>query len=134
VIAAVTMGRKKFIDKKHATTYTLVYRSTEGNDEPDNSTEGDRVLVPAAEQGNAAAAALPQDPRALYARFFGEEEEEDVGVIKHVQICCVTLSVLSEAAQLSYLSHLVVVVLLLLLLLLCPTVTVSLLLPICACS
>eukprot|EP00775_Hariotina_reticulata_P002214 gene2214-2529_t len=70
------MGKKKFIDKKHATTYTLVFRSTEDQDEPDNSTEGYRVLVPAGEQGGAAAA-LPRDPRALYAHFFGDEEEEE---------------------------------------------------------
>lgn len=36
------MGRKRFIDKKHATTYSLVYRSTE---DPDAAPE--RVLVEA---------------------------------------------------------------------------------------
>jgi hypothetical protein len=72
------MGKKKsFIDKRNSKTYTLVFRSTDDNeDNPEE--EGDRVLVPADGQGAAAAAAAIdreeppiKDPRALYALFFG---------------------------------------------------------------
>lgn len=79
------MGKKKsFIDKKNAKTYTLVFRSTD--DREDNvDEEGDRVLVPADNQGAAAAAAAIdreeppiKDPRALYAHFFGEDDDEQV--------------------------------------------------------
>jgi hypothetical protein len=78
------MGKKKsFIDKKNSKTYTLVFRTTDDNEEhPDD--EGDRVLVPADNQGAAAAAAATdrdeppiRDPRALYAHFFGGVDDDD---------------------------------------------------------
>lgn len=78
------MGKKKsFIDKKNSKTYTLVFRTTEDNDEQQDG-EGDRVLVPADSQQGAAAAAAAgrdepptKDPRALYAHFFGGDFDDE---------------------------------------------------------
>jgi hypothetical protein len=73
------MGKKKaFIDKKRSTTYTLVFRSTDEHEDPENA-EPDRVLVPAGELGGAGREDQPpSDPRALYAHFFGDDDEEEV--------------------------------------------------------
>jgi len=103
------MVRKKFIDKRSATTYSLVYRSTDGADDDDGAAalalaegEGggavlaladgaDRMLVaqrpPAAAPQGGGAGPGPQggppppaqDPRALYRHFFGGADEEDDG-------------------------------------------------------
>jgi hypothetical protein len=78
------MGKKKtFIDKKNSKTYTLVFRSTDDNEDAEEE-EGDRVLVPADGQGAAAAAAAIdreeppiKDPRALYAHFFGGVDDDE---------------------------------------------------------
>lgn len=77
------MGKKKsFIDKRNSKTYTLVFRSTEDNEEAVNEEEGDRVLVPADGQGAAAAAGQRDEPptkhpRALYAHFFGGMDDDE---------------------------------------------------------
>lgn len=72
------MGKKKaFIDKKRSTTYTLVFRSAEDHEDPENA-EAERVLVPAGELGGGGREDQPpSDPRALYAHFFGDDDDED---------------------------------------------------------
>jgi protein LTV1 len=95
------MGRKKtFIDKKSATTYALVYRSTDGADDD----AGAAALALAAEQGGRVLAAdgadrvlvaqqparpgegppraagggpPPHDPRAVYRHFFGGGDSDE---------------------------------------------------------
>jgi protein LTV1 len=93
------MVRKKFIDKKSATTYALVYRSTDGADDDDGAAaqalaEGeqqrrvlaadgaDRVLVAQPRPGEAGPASPlasrppTHDPRALYRHFFGGDHDD----------------------------------------------------------
>jgi protein LTV1 len=87
------MGKKKaFIDKKNAQTFSLVFRSTEGDD--DGPLE--RVLVPQAPDADCGASvasgasgfpprgiggggAPGGDPRALFRHFFGGEDGNDEG-------------------------------------------------------
>lgn len=59
------MGKKKFIDKKRATTYSLVFRTEEADDDDEG---GERVLVPMDELpgGVGACVGPPSDPAALY--------------------------------------------------------------------
>jgi hypothetical protein len=83
-------GSKKFIDKRHSKTYTLVFRSTDDDAPLD---DGERVLVDNSSSGAGAAAATAvgrqqqpptKDPRALYAHFFGgdsDDEECQVGAV-----------------------------------------------------
>jgi protein LTV1 len=95
------MVRKKFIDKKSATTYSLVYRSTDGCDDDDGAAAealasarvlaadgADRVLVAQPRAGEAGpgpsssgrhAAPPTQDPRALYRHFFGGDDDDEGG-------------------------------------------------------
>lgn len=73
------MGKKKpFIDKKRATTYTLVYRAAEEDPEDALNAEGDRVLVPSGRPAAPVDGPPTRDPRALYAHFFGDDEADEV--------------------------------------------------------
>ncbi len=73
------MGKKKpFIDKKRATTYTLVYKAAEEDLEGATGPERDRVLVSASRPAVPVSGPPTRGPCALYAHFSSNGQADEV--------------------------------------------------------
>lgn len=100
------MGKKKpFIDKKHAQRYTLVFRSTDDTPDEEVQEAGDGVLVPADSSSAGAAAAVgrqqeppTKDPRALYAHFFGGDNDDEERVSCHGRVWAAACASLADCS------------------------------------